>query len=176
MLSDYLYDFNTVLKAFREKFPVQAWTATFREQLVNDFTYFSSRIENRKLEYGETISFLNGELVRKEKLASLLELATHKKVLEAILNEYNEFKLSEDSIKKIHLALMSIKYHSEPDFDPKMAGVYRNYPVEGSREPFFPNKQYVPHFNIEFAMASHMDSFIYRFRLTPCEASCQWND
>ena len=164
MLSSYLERFNTALKVFQEKFPRPKWSEEFKSNLINDFSFYSARIEDEKLQYGDTIKFLNGELVRKGKMKSLLDVSNHKDVLESVINRYENFELTEGSIKDIHKDLMSSELSWEVDFKPHLVGNYRNIPTVGYREPHFTNKEYVPHYNIEMVMSSHMDMFNRKFQ------------
>lgn len=62
MLWPCLRRFNDALVSFQSNFPKGRWTPEFRSSLINDFSFYSSRIEDEQLEYGDTIRFLNGEL------------------------------------------------------------------------------------------------------------------
>lgn len=163
MLSNYLNRFNIALEKFKEKFPTPKWTNEFKSNLINDYSFYSARIEDDKLQYGDTIRFLNGEMVRKGKIKSLLDVSNHKDVLEAVINRYDTFELSEATIKDIHRDLMSSELAWEVDFKPHLVGKYRNIPTVGYREPFFENKEYVPHYNLDMVMASYMDLFVGKF-------------
>lgn len=163
MLADYLIRFNSALLKFREKFPRPKWSEEFKNDLVNDFSFFSARVEDEKLIYGETIRFLNDQLVKKGKMKSLLEISNHKDVLQSVINRYETFTLTEDSLLDIHRDLMSSELSWEVDFKPHLVGNYRNLPTIGYREPHFPNKEYVPHYNLEIVMASYIDLFVSRF-------------
>ncbi|WP_241479961.1 Fic family protein [Kordia jejudonensis] len=127
--------------------------------MINDYSFYSSKIEDEELQYGDTIRFLNGELVRKSRMKSLLDVSNHKEVLESILNRYDSFELTELSIKEIHKDLMNSELAWETDFNPHLVGEYRNIPTVGYREPHFENKEYVAHYNLEIVMASHIDLF-----------------
>lgn len=163
MLSDCLKRFNIALKEFKEKFPRPEWTEEFKSNLLNDYSFYSARIEDEKLQYGDTIRFLNGELVKKGKMKSLLDVSNHKDVLESVINRYDTFELSETTIKEIHRDLMSSELAWEVDFKPHLVGEYRNVPIIGYREPFFKNKEYVPHYNLDMVMSSYIDMFTGRF-------------
>lgn len=64
MLPDYLLKFNETLSKFQRKFPRVGWTSEFRDSLINDYSFYSARVEDSKLQYGDTIRFLNNESVR----------------------------------------------------------------------------------------------------------------
>ena len=49
MLPDYLLKFNKALSDFQEKFPRQEWTPEFRDSLINDYSFYSARVEDSKL-------------------------------------------------------------------------------------------------------------------------------
>ena len=159
MLSDSLARFNIALEQFRENFPRTNWTKKFKSDLINDFTFFSSKIEDDSIQYGDTIKYLNDQLIRKGSMKSLLDVSNHKTILETLINQYDTFKLSEGTVKRIHENLMQNESSWETEFKKHLVGEYRNIPTIGNREPFFRNKEYVPHFNIEVAMASHMEIF-----------------
>ena len=50
MLSDYLIRFNSALEQFQEKFPRPNWSDVFKINLVNDYSFYSARIEDEKLQ------------------------------------------------------------------------------------------------------------------------------
>ncbi|WP_316752686.1 Fic family protein [Pedobacter gandavensis] len=155
--------FNQALLAFQIKFPKKDWSDDFKKNIINDFSFFSSRIEDPKLEYGATIKFLNDEFVQKEKLISLLQIGNHKDVLQDIISRYENFELTEDSIKEIHKNLMGNTLSWNGDYKPELVGNYRNYQVIGYREPFFRNREYNPHYNLELIMASYIELFNQKF-------------
>ena len=163
MLSDSLKKFNKALHEFQEKFPRPEWSEEFKKNLVNDFAFFSSRVEDSKLQYGDTIKYLNDQMVRASKLQSLIEVANHMDVLTSVINRYESFSLTTQSIKDIHKDLMSDEMAWEVDFKPHLVGEFRNIPTIGFREPAFPNKEYVPHYNVEMAIESHLGMFINKF-------------
>jgi hypothetical protein len=67
MLPNYLKRFNLVLEEFQQEFPRPNWSDRFKSNLINDYSFYSSRLEDEKLMYGDTIKFLNGEFVKKKK-------------------------------------------------------------------------------------------------------------
>ncbi len=107
MLPDYLSEFNKTLKCFQEKFPLSNWSLEFKNSLINDYSFFSARIEDSKLQYGDTIRFLNDETIRAVNLSSLLGVSEHQKTLSNLLETLSEFEISDESIKNIHINLMS---------------------------------------------------------------------
>lgn len=159
MLPDYLLKFNQALFQFQQKFPREEWTEDFRMSLVNDFSFYSSRVEDSKLVYGETIRFLANETVRGINLNSLMGISEHQIVLKSVLDNISGFYLSEERIKDIHRSLMDNPFAWDTDFKPELVGNYRNIPTVGSRTPFFENKEYAPHYNLEIIMASYMSIF-----------------
>lgn len=163
MLPNYLTRFNIALEQFQEKYPRPNWSDNFKKNLVNDYSFYSARIEDEKLQYGDTIKFLNDQLVKKGKMKSLLDVSNHKDVLLSVINRYEAFELTEDSILEIHKDLMSSEMSWELDFKPHLVGNYRNIPTIGYREPFFRNKEYVPHYNLEMVMSSYIDMFNAKF-------------
>ncbi|WP_310282377.1 hypothetical protein [Flavobacterium piscis] len=75
------------------------------------------------------------------------------------MENLEHFELTEETIKNIHGSLMSSPLSWETDFKPELVGNYRNVPTIGSREPFFENKEYAPHYNLEFIMTSYLNLF-----------------
>ena len=49
MLSDYLLEFNKAVTQFKEKFPRNEWIEAFRTSLINDYSFYSARVEDSKL-------------------------------------------------------------------------------------------------------------------------------
>lgn len=58
---------------------------------------------------------------------------------------------------------MSSEIAWEIDFKPHLVGNFRNIPTIGYREPYFPNKEYVPHYNLPVVVSSHIDIFNAKF-------------
>jgi Fic family protein len=163
MQAPYLQRFNAALSTFQLKFPKDNWSEEFKMSLINDFTFYSSRIEDPSLVYGDTIRFLNDEFVQKEKLTSFLQVNDHKEVLREIIDRYDNFELTEDSIKDIHRNLMGSELSWNGSFKSELVGNYRNYQVIGYREPLFPNKEYNPHYNLEIIMPTYVEIFNRQF-------------
>jgi Fic family protein len=159
MLPDYLLNFNEALLKFQEKFPRGKWSPEFRDSLINDYSFYSARVEDPKLHYGDTIRFLNNETVRGINLDSLLGISEHQSVLKNLLENLENFQLTEEIIKSVHASLMSSPLAWETDFKPELVGNYRNVPTIGSRQPFFDDKEYAPHYNLEVIMASWVAIF-----------------
>ncbi|AWG21860.1 cell filamentation protein Fic [Flavobacterium faecale] len=159
MLPNYLLKFNEALLLFQNKFPRLEWGEDFKSSLINDYTFYSARVEDSKLEYGDTIRFLNNETIRGINFNSLMNVSEHQSVLKNVLDNFQNFQLTEDAIKNIHRSLMNNPLAWETEFKPELVGNYRNIPTVGSREPFFENKEYAPHYNLEFIMASYIDMF-----------------
>ncbi|MBS7786935.1 Fic family protein [Flavobacterium sp. CYK-55] len=159
MLPDYLLNFNDALLKFQEKFPRDNWSAEFKDSLINDYSFYSARIEDSKLEYGDTIRFLNNETVRGINFDSLLGISEHQSVLKSLLENLQNFQLTEETVKNIHSGLMKSPLAWETDFNPELVGNYRNIPTVGSRQPFFADKEYSPHYNLEIVMATYVDMF-----------------
>jgi len=163
MLPNYLIEFNGLLFAFQAKFPRDNWTAKFKNDLINDYTFYSSRVEDSKLEYGDTIKFLNNETVRGVNLRSLSAVSEHQFVLNNLIDNINDFDWTEKSILSIHKNLMDSPLAWENDFRPELVGHYRNVPVVGSRQPLFENKEYAPHYNLSVVVPSWLEIFKNQF-------------
>lgn len=115
------------------------------------------------MEYGDTIRFLNDETIRGIDLSSLLGVSEHQLVLKNLLDNLNNFNLTEETIKNIHRSLMDNPYAWEATYKIELVGNYRNIPTIGLRKPFFDNKEYAPHYNLNIIMASYMGIFQNRF-------------
>ena len=163
MLPDYLIRFNIALASFKNLYPSPKWSESFKNGLLNDFTFYSSRIEDDKIEYGDTIRFLDNELVAKSKFSSLLDVGNHKDVLKSMIDLFENFDLTEDAIKGSHQQLMRSEHSWDHDFKTELVGNYRHVPVVGRREPLYPNKEYVAHYNLEISMASYVELFERKF-------------
>jgi len=163
MLPDYLLKFNEALSNFQEKFSRDNWSTEFRDSLINDYSFYSARVEDSKLQYGDTIRFLNNETVRGVNLNSLIGISDHQAVLKNLLDSLNDFTLSEDSIKEVHRCLMDSPLAWETEFKPELVGNYRNVPTVGSRQPLFEDKEYIAHYNLENIMGTWVAMFNDRF-------------
>ena len=157
MLPNYLSKFNDALLEFQEKYPRKKWSAEFENSLVNDYSFYSARVEDAKLQYGDTIKFLNNETIRGVNLTSLIGISEHQKVLKNLLDNLKEFRLTEKIIKALHRSLMESPLSWDNEYKPELVGEYRNIPVVGSREPFFTNKEYAPHYNLQIIMATYVN-------------------
>lgn len=163
MLPVYLIKFNEALLNFQRIFPRQSWTSEFRDSLINDYTFYSAKVEDSKLNYGDTIRFLNNEIVRGVNFNSLLNVSNHQEVLKNLLDTFNNFSLTEDSIKSIHRSLMDSPLAWETEFKPELVGNYRNVPTVGSRQPLFEDKEYIAHYNLNSIMGTWIEIFNNRF-------------
>jgi Fic family protein len=163
MLPDYLQKFNITLSSFQKKFPLDKWTDEFRISLINDYSFFSVRLEDSKLQYGDTIRFLNNETIRSANLNSLLGVSEHQKTLLNLIENISAFEITEECIKSIHKTLMNSEFSWDGEFKNELVGKYRNFPTKGSRAPFFEDKIYAPHYNLEMIMSSYVDIFKSRF-------------
>ena len=163
MLPDFLSEFNQVLEQFQEKYPQKKWSDEFKNSLLNDYSFFSARIEDSKLQYGDTIRFLNNESIKAINLDSLMNVSEHQIVLKNLIDNLNEFQLTEEKIKSIHASLMSSPSAWENDFKPEQVGKYRNFSTIGFRERLFQNKEFAPHYNLEMIVASYLDLFNAKF-------------
>jgi hypothetical protein len=132
MLTNYLKVFNEALFQFPQKFPRERWSDDFRTSLINDY-FFSARIEDSKLQYGDTIRFLNNETVRGVNLNSLMGVSDHQIVLKGVLDNLQDFQLTEDVVKNIHRCLLDNPLAWETEFKPELVGNYRNIPTVGWR-------------------------------------------
>lgn len=118
------YISTTRCKNSQEKFPRDKWSKNFRNVLINDYSFYSARVEDNKLQYGDTIRFLNDESVRGINLDSLLGISEHQSVLKTLLANLDNFKLTEEIIKNVHANLMGSPLAWETDFKPELVGNY----------------------------------------------------
>ena len=162
MLPPYLEAFNIALQQFQKQFPREKWDTEFTVSLVNDFAFFSSRVEDDKLKYGDTIQFLNNEIIRAVNVTSLMNVSSHQAVLKQLLDHLNTFQLTEEVIKGIHKALMNFPMAWERPFNPELVGEYRNESVIGWREPVDHNKEYAPHYNLKIIIPTFLDQFCHK--------------
>lgn len=163
MLPDYLQKFNQVLEAFNQHFPSSEWSEDFKNSLLNDFTFFSSRIEDEHLKYGDTIRFLKEDVVGIDRLKSYFDVAQHQVVLKALLDDILNFEFSEKIIKDIHRNLMNNPHSWDSEFSINLVGEYRDFQVIGKREPYFEDKEYLFFSHIEISMASYIGVFYQQF-------------
>lgn len=89
--------------------------------------FFHQGSKDSKLKYGDTVRFLNNEYVNKEKLSSFLQLEDHRKILDNMVERYNEFNLSEELIKDIHRDLMRSDLSWNGDYYPHQVFYYFDY-------------------------------------------------
>lgn len=157
MLPVYLEAFNNALLEFQTKFPKEKWSADFKQSLLNDYTFFSARIEDPKLTYGDTIRFLNDESVRAINIDSLVAVSQHQLVLKSLIEQLDNFTLEEEVVKSIHASLMDTPLAWDADFKPELVGQYRNIPTVGLRDPYFTDKEYAPHYNLPIIVPSFLD-------------------
>jgi Fic family protein len=163
MLPEYLIKFNDTLSKFQQKHPRKDWSVQFKDSLINDYSFYSVRIEDSKLQYGDTIRFLNNESIRGINFNSLVGISDHQNVLKNLLDSLHNFTLTEDSIKELHRCLMDNPLAWEAEFKPELVGSYRNIPTVGSRKPLFENKEYTAHYNLETVMSTWIEQFNNRF-------------
>ena len=80
---------------------------SFDEQLQNDITFHSNKIEGNTLTYGETLKVIAGEIAPKGKpLKDSVEILNHKKVIQTLFKEFNSIELNSDTLLNIHRDLM----------------------------------------------------------------------
>src|SRR5690606_41311061 len=124
MLPDYLLKFNKALSTFQEKFPRDNWSTEFRNSLINDYSFYSARVEDSKLEYGDTIRFLNNESVRGINFNSLMGISDHQSVLKKLLDSLYNFSLTVYSIKEVLHCLLNHHLYYDYVFNPERVDNY----------------------------------------------------
>lgn len=100
---------NHLWEQYKNVVQKQNWTRSFFEDLKNDITYHSNKIEGLTLTYGETIRFLKYGLIdstEESKIKEITDLQNHRRILDLFFESYNQHEISAISIKKIHKELM----------------------------------------------------------------------
>lgn len=106
-LSKQIQHFNHLHEIALQRGTSGNWGDEEKEIIKTNFTYHSNKIEGLTLTYGETIRFLKDNIIRPGmKLKDVYDLKNHKEVLDQIFNSFEETKLSEETIKKLHGELM----------------------------------------------------------------------
>lgn len=137
---------------FISRFPRNQWTSEFKENLKNDFIFYSTHIEGNKISYGDTIQFLKEGLISSNSsLKDITDLANHKQILEKVFSLHPFRKITENDIKEIHRELMKdiVQWGNVSDAY-NIAGDYRQDQRFGARENGF--KEYLDFHKIRQAM------------------------
>lgn len=106
-LPDHLANLNDLHRQYLAIKPLSSWNDDEKEEVKNNFTYHSNKIEGLTLSYGETIHFLKNNLVKAgTRIKDIYDLANHKTVLDQIFQAYDTLSLSEGTVKRLHAELM----------------------------------------------------------------------
>ncbi|TKC08543.1 Fic family protein [Pedobacter frigoris] len=85
----------------------EKWNADFIEQVKIDFTFSSNKLEGNSITYGQTIQILKDFITPKDaSVSDFLDIVNHKKVLDAVFENYESEQITEANIKKLHKELM----------------------------------------------------------------------
>lgn len=105
-----LLELNNLLKEYNHVLKKADWTNDYIEEVKNEITYHSNKIEGLTLTYGETINFLKYGLVEQEisskKLKDLTSLSNHRRILDQLFDNYQKEFITSESIKAIHKELL----------------------------------------------------------------------
>ncbi|MEX2335965.1 MAG: Fic family protein [Fulvivirga sp.] len=106
---DKFKEINTLLLEYKNAIEKKPWTKEFLDDLKNDITYHSNKIEGMSLPYGETIQFLKYGLITnaESKIKDITDLQNHKEALDLIFNQYSTLEISVENIKLIHKFLLN---------------------------------------------------------------------
>lgn len=112
MTQEQLKELNLSISQYRQKFSFRNWSLQQKEDIKNNFTYHSNKLEGLEFTYGETIEFLKSGTIRKKnpRLKDIYDLENHKTLLDQIFSNYEAFALSEQSILDLHAELMKSPY------------------------------------------------------------------
>ncbi|XOV92149.1 MAG: Fic family protein [Bacteroidota bacterium] len=98
------------------------WTPEERENLMNDFTFHSNKLEGLKLAYGDTIDYLKKGIIRKHaRIKDITDLQNHKSILNKVFDSYDSMTLSVQLIKDLHAEMMKDKIQWDR-IDPYLGG------------------------------------------------------
>jgi Fic family protein len=76
------------------------WDQAFLERLKIDFTHVSNQIEGNTITYGQTVKMLRDLVMPAQASAGeILDIVSHKKVLDVVFRTYRDEKMSEERIK-----------------------------------------------------------------------------
>jgi Fic family protein len=105
----------------------KGWDRDFLEQLKIDFTHVSNKIEGNAFEYGQTVRLLRDLVVPQHASpGDTLDIIHHKEVLDIVFQNFHGLSISEESIKRMHAALMKDHFQWSDDglFSP---GQYKSF-------------------------------------------------
>lgn len=142
-----LAELNDLYLKFQQARSFESWRQEEKENLKNNLTYHSNKIEGLTLTYGDTIKFLRDSLVHAgARVKDLYDLRNQKVVLDKIFSTYDQLLLTEDLVKELLAELMKDDAQWEVQ-DAHLAGPgeYKTQnELKGLPSNFFPaNKWYV---------------------------------
>ena len=108
-MNDLLSKALTLQKQYKFIAP-KDWGAEEKENLMNDFTFHSNKLEGLKLEYGDTIEYLKNGVIRKNAdIKDITDLENHRNLLKKVFDTYEQMTLSANLIKDLHAEMMKDK-------------------------------------------------------------------
>jgi Fic family protein len=141
-----LLELNELCSKFQKTRSFESWSEDEKENLKNNLTYHSSKIEGLTLDYGDTIKFLRDSLVLPgTRIKDLYDLKNHKAVLDKIFSSYDRLLLTEELVKELHAELM------KDDAQWEVQDVYLAGPGEYKTENNYTNRPGGFHMYLEFA-------------------------
>ena len=129
--------------------PLSRWTETEKEEIKNNLTYHSTKIEGLHLNYGDTLSYLKDKMIRQGARAKdISDLKNHQAILDIIFSTYDAVELTEGTIKQLHAELMQDPSQWDV-IDPLQAGAgeYKrenNYVYRSGGDHIYLDYQLVP--------------------------------
>lgn len=125
------------------------WDRNFFEQLKIDFTHVTNKIEGNAYEYGQTLRLLRDLVVpRHASPGDTLDIIHHKEVLDIVFQNFRGLSISEESIKRMHAALMKDRFQWSDDglFSPGQYKSFDNFTYRKSgKEHRYLSAADVPH-------------------------------
>lgn len=124
---------NQLSADYRKSVIKTPWSKSLIDDLINDFTYHSSKIEGLTLNYHETVSylkfgFLDSKSTDPRTIRDIASISNHKAILKIYFEEYTTKEITEQSIREAQSAIYKAEYQNKP-FDIYNAefGEYKNH-------------------------------------------------
>jgi Fic family protein len=125
------------LKIEIDKFKIPKWDNEYKDKVINDFTYHSNKLEGNSLTYGETIAFLKESTFPQGKSAGdVMDIKSHANIMKDIMQQYDKFELSIESVKTMHGKLMDniLQWKNGEDYAPGRFKWDTNYTTKPNGE------------------------------------------
>lgn len=124
---------NQLSSDYRKAVSKTPWSKSLIDDLINDFTYHSSKIEGLTLNYHETVSylkfgFLDSKNADPRTSRDIASISNHKEILKVYFEEYNSKEISEQSIREAQCAIYKTEYQNKAfDIYNAQLGEYKNH-------------------------------------------------